>query len=218
MGTIAPAEGLQFLGRILQAPPAQIAVMPVDWSRFARTTGPEGIPKLFSAVAARPDATPTATTVDTGLAQRLSDASPARRHDLLVTFIQEQAGKVLGTPPERLGERVPLHEFGLDSLMAVELRNLLGTSLDVNGALPATLVFDYPTIEAIAEYVERVRFAPQASEPPGAHHDAPVVLPTTNTTGLTALLDSLEGLADDEIDRLVAERHGSVAGRRGDRD
>src|SRR5262245_22177132 len=43
--------------------------------------------------------------------------------------------------------------MGLDSLMAVELRNLLGRL--VGRTLPATLLFDYPTLEAIAGYLER---------------------------------------------------------------
>jgi hypothetical protein len=51
-------------------------------------------------------------------------------------------------------------EAGLDSLTAVELRNSLATAFSVD--LPATVMFDYPTVDALAGFVaERVAPPPQ---------------------------------------------------------
>src|SRR4029079_1569202 len=49
--------------------------------------------------------------------------------------------------------RQPLQELGLDSLMAVELRNALSEVL--GQTLPATLMFDYPTVEVLSGYLSR---------------------------------------------------------------
>lgn len=45
----------------------------------------------------------------------------------------------------------PLMEAGLDSLSAAELQNAVATAFSAD--LPATVMFDYPTLEALANYV-----------------------------------------------------------------
>ena len=87
---------------------------------------------------------------------RLANATPRRRAGILVDFVREQSARVLALPVDEVGDRTPLSEMGLDSLMAVELRNLLGTALG-GRTLPATLVFDHPTVEAIAGMVDEAR-------------------------------------------------------------
>lgn len=45
----------------------------------------------------------------------------------------------------------PLMEAGLDSLSAAELQNAIATAFSTE--LPATVMFDYPTLDALAGYV-----------------------------------------------------------------
>lgn len=45
----------------------------------------------------------------------------------------------------------PLMEAGLDSLSAAELRNTISTAFQAE--LPATVMFDYPTLDALTNYV-----------------------------------------------------------------
>ena len=76
--------------------------------------------------------------------------------------------------------------------MAVELRNALGVS--IGRTLPATLLFDYPTIEALTGYLSG-QFAIKLSEKPE---------PIAQEPG--DVLNRIEQLSDDELDRLLAEK------------
>ena len=71
---------------------------------------------------------------------------------MLLAHVRSRVAGVLGlASPERIALRQRLFDAGMDSLMAVELRNRLEASL--GRSLRSTLVFDFPTIEALTEYL-----------------------------------------------------------------
>src|SRR5262249_17242789 len=59
---------------------------------------------------------------------------------------------VLGVPAGSVAPDRPLADLGLDSLMAVELRNQLAALSGLR--LPATLLFDHPTPHALSRFLE----------------------------------------------------------------
>jgi acyl transferase domain-containing protein/SAM-dependent methyltransferase/acyl carrier protein len=86
--------------------------------------------------------------------KRILAALPGDRIDLLRDFVRQRVVRVLRRdtvdPPDRHDR---LTDLGLDSLMAVQLRGQLGCGLGFDIALPATLMFDYPTIDKLAAYL-----------------------------------------------------------------
>jgi acyl transferase domain-containing protein/acyl carrier protein/NADP-dependent 3-hydroxy acid dehydrogenase YdfG len=119
---------------------------------------------LFDAALARPEPAVVAARFDPvaaaravarntapaeSLTQRLGALAPADRERAVLDVVSREAAAVLrlgSVPPER-----PLQELGLDSLMAVELRNRLAAA---SGApLPATLLFEHPTAAELARFL-----------------------------------------------------------------
>lgn len=103
-------------------------------------------PKIFA---------PSPARADFGVTGSMS---PEDRRKFIEAFVMEQAGRVLGF---RHGELppvdVPLPDLGLDSLMAVDLKNSLQSALGQQ--LPPTIVFDYPTVAGMVGLLETMLWA-----------------------------------------------------------
>ncbi|WP_212746387.1 beta-ketoacyl reductase, partial [Nonomuraea sp. KC401] len=98
-----------------------------------------------------------------GLAQRLAALGPAERLSALSDLVRGTAATVLGfADGSAIDRQRQFQELGFDSLTAVEFRNQLTAAIGV--PLPATLIFDYPTAEAVAEFLADELFGAQTAQ------------------------------------------------------
>jgi acyl transferase domain-containing protein/NADPH:quinone reductase-like Zn-dependent oxidoreductase/acyl carrier protein len=216
-GVIDPQGGFRALETALDGNRSQVIVFPADWPQFFSHFSRDGhFPALLNNLAGTGTAAHPAPRVrDYGsgighsatgsetrqlapsFGDRLAGVAPNQRRGLVIDQIRRDAARVLGLENfELVPNNKPLNELGLDSLMAVDLRNSLTNTMGRN--LPATLLFDYPTVNAVAEYLSRSVLG--LEEAP-----AESIRPYSGSEG-SDVLDEIENLDEDEIDRLLKER------------
>jgi NADPH:quinone reductase-like Zn-dependent oxidoreductase/acyl carrier protein len=186
------------LATLLRNGATHAAVMPMDWVRFASQL-PAGTDRQFyetllpdgKAASQSPAGGPAAALVT-----RLRAVPSGQRREALIAHLRERTLHVLsldaGTP---IDPSAPLKDVGLDSLMSVELRNALTRSL--GRSLPVTLLFDYPTLGGLAEYLARVLeleadAAPRARPADAGDAEAALVATLSEAEAEALLLEELE--------------------------
>ncbi|MGW3046243.1 type I polyketide synthase, partial [Kitasatospora sp. NPDC001159] len=93
-----------------------------------------------------------AATGQIPLRERISALPVEARTDALLTLIREEVATVLAhSSPDAVGRQTAFNLLGFDSLTAIELRNRLGAAASLR--LPASLLFDHPTPEALAAHL-----------------------------------------------------------------
>ncbi|MFF9017391.1 type I polyketide synthase [Streptomyces sp. NPDC014870] len=174
MAAIGAEQGMELLDAALRLDAPAAVPLPIDPAAL-RALG-AGIPPLLSGLvrptaarraaasggqAAGPAAGPT-------LAERLAGRTEDERRQMLLDLVRtEVAGTLAYGGADSVDVKRGFKELGLDSLTAVELRNRLGRTTGLR--LSATLVFDYPTPEAVADHLVTAL----APEPATAPADAP---------------------------------------------
>ncbi|SHN35289.1 type I polyketide synthase [Rhizobacter sp. OV335] len=198
---ITPTHGLELLEKLMRAEAPHAGVFPVRWERFLNGGDAHGrfVEHLRGAVAVTKAGLKLATGAKAAVAagaaliDELKQATPQRRRERLLAFVAEHVARVVDAPSaQAIDPRQPLNELGLDSLMAVELRNRLGTGLGLARSLPATLVFDHPTLEALAAYLEELAV-------PAAAAVAAVAKPVD-------AVGALDEMSDEEVEAMFAKK------------
>ncbi len=185
-GQIDPAEIGPWLGRLLAAENDPL-ILPLDLAKFREALGTP-VPGIFSRMLPAETAT-AGESPQPGIdwARLPVDERGGR----MQRMVRETIAKILGlSGGEAVSLTKGLFDLGIDSLSAVDLKNRLQTVLGIK--IPATLVFDYPTVPAIRDFL-LTKVAPA---------DA-VTEASANQTD-----SALDDLAEDDLEALLAKELG----------
>ncbi len=211
-GWITPRQGLRAFDRLVREDSATGVVLSRDWTVFGESL--EIRPPFLEVVLSDSSEDGAEELSPEDLLSRLRDAPENTREEVLISFLQEEVKAVLRLPsdPE---PSVGFFDLGMDSLMAVELRNRLNRAFSGEYTASNTVVFDYPDIATLARHLSEelgqiepaptpsARSAPAAKpfspatppSPPAAPPSSPATLPSPPAVQMPEARSEGDGIA-----------------------
>jgi len=183
---IPVADGVRTLAKLFRSSATQVAVLRMEPGHLDK-------PAAVDAPKRRENLRDTLLAADEG-----------ERRRLLASYLREQAAGKLGLAPSQLDIEAPLHQLGVDSLVAVELRAQIERDLGI--VVPVVRLLDGPSVTGLAGWLAEQLSSASAKPEPVETNDAP----TGNGTNATEpqwldVLGRLPDISDDDVDALLAD-------------
>ena len=146
-----PEQGIKALERLVRQDTTTSVVMSMDWSVFEEAVQ-DRPPLLEDLLSASVDDEVDSPESPEDLLSSLRTGSATEREEVLVSFLQQELQAVMRLPTKP-SPSVEFSDLGMDSLMAVELRNRLNRAFAGEYVAPNTVVFDYPDATSLARFL-----------------------------------------------------------------
>lgn len=175
-----------------------VAVLPIQWDKFLSQYPDAQVPSLLKDINENLyDAERRGIKKEDSLFLReLKDAPVDKRAALLSGHIWTNLQQVLGETSSKIDNQRSFTELGINSLTAVVLKDKLQQNLNLT--LPATLLFNYTTIDSLTEYLLTKKL--------GLEIGPAIEEPNRNTrSGEDIDRAVLKNLSDEEVANLLDE-------------
>ena len=203
ISSIAPKQGLEVLGQLLGHSATQVLAVPVNWKQYQSFYPADNISLLLSELVREEAEVPQAPSRKSERRDALLAADAAERGQLLQSYLREQVARVLGLSPSKLDLEQPLSSLGLDSLMAVELKNRIAVDLGVNVPVVKFLQ-GFSVDQAVTQILDQLPDGVDNSKTPLA----PAITWRERRLELGSaeqLLENLDQLSDEKVDSLLTD-------------
>ncbi|MFL9906612.1 acyl carrier protein [Paraburkholderia sp. RL17-337-BIB-A] len=185
------AAALHAMEHILSSGEPQVAVLSMQWQKFSRAFPGYALPPFYD--------DSVGVTREPGVSRpvlpKLRNMPIKERLAGLIALLRQEIAAVLHlSAPCHIGLRTRFYDLGLDSLMSIELKNRLEVAL--GQSFGSTLVFDYPTIEALSNYLTALIFPSEAASGMIEGADVESVAGEAQVE-IAEVLDKVESMTDE---------------------
>jgi acyl transferase domain-containing protein/acyl carrier protein len=199
ISSIAPRQALEILGRLLGQSASQVVAVPVNWKQYREFYPASSASPLFAELAREVAEVPRAAGRASERRDAILAAEPAERQRLLQSYLSEQVARALGLSPSKLDPQQPLSDLGLDSLMAVELKNRIAVDLKVNVPVVKFLQ-GFSVDQAVTQVLGQL--ATESADP--TMPPTPAVAQQGERQDAERLLANLDQLSDEQVNALLS--------------
>lgn len=148
VNVITPTQGIEILEYLQKQTVTQVGVIPINWSELLKQGH---FPPFFAEFHTQ---TIPKNKQTSKLTEQLTSLKFENAIALLTNYLQTEVAQVLGLTGNQLPDtQVGFFDMGMDSLMMVELRSRVETSL--NRQIKSTVLFEHPTISALAQQLAK---------------------------------------------------------------
>ncbi len=194
------AAALALFDRVRALPDPFLITATLDLAALRGLARAQMLPPLFAGLVRAPSRR-AGGGASASLAARLTEVAEGEREEVVVELVRSHAAVVLGhASGAAIDPTAAFKDLGFDSLTAVELRNRLEGATGLQ--LPATLVFDYPSTEAVAGFLLAEVGGPAA--------------PVDTDRKLDTITSLLGSIAVEERERALARLQSFLAGLAGE--
>ena len=211
MYSFSPAQGLATLGWLLEEDATQTAVMPANWPEWWQYHPRAAKSALFAnlvqlEIGRQPINTSDVDHVPTLSRAKVAETPIAERPRLIEEFISEQLSRVLRIDVDELDIHQSLGNLGIDSLMAVELRNHVQASLGI--VIPVAQLLQDPSIAQLAQGIlDQLAGTSASLGEVTINTDSSSANEAESQQGLLAeqALEKLDTMSDEEVEAMLSQ-------------
>ncbi|MBF0099468.1 MAG: SDR family NAD(P)-dependent oxidoreductase [Desulfobacterales bacterium] len=162
INSISPVQGLEILDYIFNNPVDQLTIVHVDWKQAISKLGERPVFENFTKEVKvlskntqkfQPvDSRAISASESTKLLAEIAQLPLLERHNKVVDIIKAKTADILKLEsPQWVEEDSGFFNQGMDSLTAMELRNVLQALF--GQTMPTTTLFKYPTVKTLATFI-----------------------------------------------------------------
>ena len=146
MKMIPSQQGLRALEVAMGQEDAQIGIFPVDWNKWVGLLPNNSF--ISELIQQKPNSKSSVSN-QTISSETIRKAVPEERSRILGEYLAKLVAQILGLPVTKLSQQEPITNLGIDSLMALEIKNKIDRDLQL--AIPVMDLLKGPSITNLVE-------------------------------------------------------------------